>query len=159
MDANGNSEALSGWGSGFFMGLTPATAIEVAEVTKIPFAEEKADTWEKTHFKSPGRRKEYGAGMIEPGEDTLEINYIPGSPTDLLMATAHNSGKPYYYETYLPAPGDKWWKVSGYLIVQSRGRAVPIGTGMKQTISVRFTGASAEAGADKQRPVAAGTGS
>ena len=33
MDANGNSEAQSGWGSGFFMGLTASTMIEISEVT------------------------------------------------------------------------------------------------------------------------------
>lgn len=158
MDANGNSEAQSGWGSGFFMGLTASTMIEISEVTKIPFAEEKAGTFEKTHFKSPNRRKEYGAALIEPGEDTLEINYIPGSPTDLLLTAAHNSGAPYMYEAYLPAPGNKWWKISGYLIVQSRGRSVPIDNGMKQMVSVRFTGASSEASAATQRTVSAGSG-
>lgn len=159
MDANGNSEAQSGYGSGFFLGLTAATMIEISEVTKFAFAEEKAGTFEKTHFKSPGRRKEYGAAMIEPGEDTFEINYIPGSPTDVILAAAHNSGAPYLYETYIPAPSGKWWKISGYLIVQSRGRSVPIDNGMKQTISVRFTGASSEAVAAAQRVVPAGSGS
>lgn len=155
MDANGNSEALTGWGAGFFMGATPATAVEISEVTKIPFAEQKAEKWEKTHYKSPGRRKEFGAGMIDPGEDTLEVNYIPGSTTDLLLTAAHNAGTPYYYETFLPAPGNKWWKISGYLIVLSRGRAVPIEGAMKQTINVAFTGASSEAGAAAQRGASA----
>ncbi len=159
MDTNGNSEAQSGYGSGFFLGLTAATMIEISEVTKFAFAEEKAGTFEKTHFKSPARRKEYGAAMIEPGEDTFEINYIPGSPTDVMLAAAHNSGAPYLYETYIPAPSGKWWKISGYLIVQSRGRSVPIDNGMKQTISVRFTGASSEAVAAAQRVVPAGSGS
>jgi hypothetical protein len=144
MDANGNSEAQIGYGSGFFLGLTEATLIELDEVTKLPFAEEMADDVEKTHFKSPGRRKEYGTGLIEPGEDTLELNYIPGSPTDLLIREAQNSGKPYLYEAYVPAPQDKWNKVSGYLIVKSRGRNIPIGDRMTQSISVRFTGASDE---------------
>lgn len=151
MDANGNSEAEIGYGTGFFLGLTEATLIELDEVTKVPFAEETADDVEKTHFKSPGRTKEYGAGLIEPGEDTLELNYIPGSATDLKIREAHKSGKPYLYETYLPAPAGKWWKVSGYLIVKSRGRNVPIGDRMTQTVNVRFTGAAAEASAATQR--------
>lgn len=151
MDANGNSEAEIGYGTGFFLGLTEATLLELDEVTKVPFAEEVADDVEKTHFKSRGRRKEYGSGLIEPGEDTLELNYIPGSPTDALIRAAHQSGKPYLYETYLPAPAGKWWKISGYLIVKSRGRNVPIGDRMTQSVSVRFTGESAEATAAAQR--------
>lgn len=154
MDDQGNSEAQSGWGTGFFLTPPGGAKLELDEVTKVPFAEETADTFEKTHFKSPGGRKEYGRGLIEPGEDSLELNYIPGSPTDEALRDAHNSGKPCAYETYLPAPNDKWWKVSGYLIVVSRGRAVPIGDRMTQTVNVRFTGASAEASADAQPVIA-----
>lgn len=154
MDDNGNSEAQSGYGAGFFLTPPGGTKIEIDEVTKIPFAEESSETFEKTHFKSPGRKKEYGVGLIEPGEDTLEINYIPGSPTDDVLRAAHASGKPHAYETYLPAPEDKWWKISGFLIVKSRGRAVPINDRMMQTINVQFTGNSAEAEAAAQPVIA-----
>jgi hypothetical protein len=157
MDASGNSEVQSGYGTGFFLTPPGGAKTEIDEVTKVPFAEESAETFEKTHFKSPGRRKEYGVGLIEPGEDTLEINYIPGSPTDVLLRAAHNSGKPHAYETYLPAPDGKWWKVSGFLIVKSRGRAIPMNDRMTQTINVQFTGASDEAAAAAQ-PVKAATG-
>lgn len=149
MDADGNSEAQSGYGTGFFL-TVGGTKIEIDEVTKVPFAEETSDEFEVTHFKSPGKRKEYRAGLTDSGEDTLEINYIPGSDTDVALKTARDSGEVCAYETYLPAPDDKWWKVSGFLIVKSRGRAVPINDRMTQTISVRFTGAQAEASADSQ---------
>lgn len=150
MDNDGNSEAQSGYGTGFFLTPPGGQKVEIDEVTKVPFAEESAETFEKTHFKSPGRRKEYGTGLIEPGEDTLELNYIPGSPTDDVLRAAHASGKAHAYETYLPAPDGKWWKVSGFLIVKSRGRAVPINDRMTQTINVQFTGNSAEAEAATQ---------
>jgi hypothetical protein len=149
MDDQGNSEALSGYGTGFFL-TVGGTKIEIDEVTKVPFAEETADTIEVTHYKSPGRRKEYKAGMIESGEDTLEVNYIPGSPTDVALRAAHNSGEVCAYETYLPAPDGKWWKVSGFLIVLSRGRAIPINDKMSQSVTVRFTGTSDEGAAAAQ---------
>lgn len=158
MDKDGNSEVQSGYGSAFFFGFTEADMIEAEEVTKIPFAEEVADTWEKTHLKSPGRRKEYGAGLIEPGEDTLELNYLPGSPTDLKFAEAHRTGKALRYESFIPAVNGKWWRISGFLIVTSRGRNVPINDRMTQTINVRFTGVAGEAGADAQRKIAAPAG-
>ncbi|EZP57430.1 phage tail tube protein [Sphingomonas sp. RIT328] len=154
MDADGNSEAQSGYGTGFFLTPPGGAKTEIDEVIKVPFAEETTETFEKTHLKSPGRRKEYGAGLIEPGEDTLEINYIPGSPTDVVLREAHASGKPHAYETYLPAPDDKWWKISGFLIVKSRGRAIPINDRMTQTINVQFTGGSDEASAAAQPDIA-----
>lgn len=149
MDADGNSEARSGYGTGFFL-TVGGTKIEIDEVTKVPFAEEAADDFEVTHFKSPDRRKEYRGGLIEPGEDTLEINYIPGSPTDESIRDAHTSGEVCAYETYLPAPEGKWWKVSGFLIVKSRSRAIPNNDRMTMTVNVRFTGASGEAEATSQ---------
>jgi hypothetical protein len=149
MDANGNSEALIGHGTGFFL-TVGGTKIEIDEVTKVPFAEEMADDVDVTHFKSPNRRKETRNGLIEPGSDSLELNYIPGSPTDVAIRTAHNTGEVCPFETYLPAPDDKWWKVSGFLIVKSRGRSVEIGGRMQQNVTVRFTGDSGEAIATAQ---------
>ena len=144
MDANGNSEAQIGWGSEFWLANATGTLIELDEVTEIPFAEETADDVEVTHFKSPGRRKEYKPGLIEPGDGTITLNYIPGSATDLLITEAKNSGNVRAFLTVIPT-ADGTWQVDGFLYVKSRGRAVPIGDRMTQTVSVRFTGASTEA--------------
>ncbi|MGN5374592.1 phage tail tube protein [Sphingomonas hankookensis] len=143
-DAQGNSEAQIGWGSEFWLANAAGVLAELDEVTEIPFAEETADDVEVTHFKSPGRRKEYKAGMIEPGEGTLVVNYIPGSPTDVLLRAAHSDGKVRAYKAVIPDGAAKW-EVTGFLIVKSRARAVPIGDRMTQSISVRFTGATTEA--------------
>jgi hypothetical protein len=143
-DDNGNSEAQIGYGTEFWLGDASMTLVELDEVTEIPFAEETADDVEVTHFKSPKKRKEYKAGMIEPGEGTITLNYIPGSPTDVLIRGAHNDGKVRPYRAIVPAPDDKSWVIDGFLIVKSRGRAVPIGDRMTQTVNVRFTGATEE---------------
>ncbi|MGN5373283.1 phage tail tube protein [Sphingomonas hankookensis] len=143
-DANGNSEAQIGWGSEFWLANAAGVLTELDEVTEIPFAEETADDVEVTHFKSPGRRKEYKAGLIEPGEGTLTVNYLPGSATDVLLRAAHNDGKTRAYKAVIP-DGDGTWEVEGFLIVKSRARAVPIGDRMTQSISVRFTGGTEEA--------------
>jgi hypothetical protein len=143
MDANGNSQAQIGWGSEFWLANAQGVLVELDEVTEIPFAEEAADDVEVTHFKSPGRRKEYKPGLIEPGDGTITLNYIPGGATDLLITEAQNSGKVRAYRTIIPA-GDGTWQVDGFLYVKSRGRAVPIGDRMTQTVSVRFTGLGVE---------------
>ncbi|KQN91552.1 hypothetical protein ASE90_01735 [Sphingomonas sp. Leaf67] len=143
-DDNGNSEALTGYGTEFWLGDAAMVLEELDEVTEIPFAEETADDVEVTHFKSPKKRKEYKAGMIEPGEGTITLNYIPGSDTDKLIRAAHNDGKVRPYRAIVPASADTSWVIDGFLIVKSRGRAVPIGDRMTQSVNVRFTGATEE---------------
>lgn len=142
-DANGNSEAQIGWGTEFWLANAAGVLTELDEVVEVPFAEEVADDVEVTHMKSPGRRKEYKTGLIEPGEGTLMVNYIAGSPTDLLLTAAHQDGKVRAYKSVLPT-ADGTWEVEGFLIVKSRPRAVPIGDRMTQSIAVRFTGATTE---------------
>ncbi|WP_294195864.1 phage tail tube protein [uncultured Sphingomonas sp.] len=154
MDAQGNSQAQSGYGTGFFLKVANKW-LEVDEVTQVPMAEQSADEYEVTHFKSPKKKKEWRTGLTDDGEGTLEINYIPGSPTDVALRAARASGEVCEYETFLPAPNGKWLKISGFLIVKSRGRAVPINDRMTQTVTVRFTGDDAEAEAANQRVIAA----
>jgi len=152
MDANGNSEAQDGYGSGFFLRVG-GVWVEMDEVTDIPIADPTADDYEVTHFKSPGKTKEYRSGWNEPGEGSLVVNYIAGSPTDVALKEARASGEVCPYESYVPAPDDKWMKTEGFLIVKSRGRAIPMADRMQQTVNVRFTGAPTEAIATEQRDV------
>jgi hypothetical protein len=145
MDNDGNSEARIGWGTTFLLANAAGVLTELDEVTEIPFAEETADDVETTHFKSPKRRKEYKLGLIEPGEGTLTLNYIPGSPTDILLRAAHNDGKVRAFRAILPDEvGEPDWQIDGFLLVKSRGRNVPIGDRMTQSVMVRFTGATDE---------------
>lgn len=148
MDDNGNSEARIGWGSEFFLAKADGTLLELDEVTAVALPEEATDDVEVTHMKSPGRRKEYKPGLIEPGDGQVELNYIPGSPTDALIREAQNSGAVRAFKTTLPdEKGEPAWEVEGFLYVKSRGRAVPIGDRMTMTVNVRFTGTSEEAAA------------
>lgn len=145
MDAAGNSEAQIGWGSEFHLANASGVLTEIGEVTGLPFGDETADDVERTHFKSPGRRKEYMPGLIEPGDATLEINYLPGSGTDVLLAAAHKDGKVRAYKTLIPAAASgEMWEISGFLYVKSRSRAVQIGDRMMMSVGVKFTGDSAE---------------
>lgn len=40
---------------------------------------------EVTHMQSPRRMREYTAGLVEPGSSEHELNYVPGSPTDIFL--------------------------------------------------------------------------
>lgn len=72
--------------------LTPAAFVELAEVKNVTPGATTVDRVEATHMKSPGRRREYVAGLVDSGEASFEINWIPGNETDELIVHLMNSG-------------------------------------------------------------------
>lgn len=62
--------------------VSPAAYVNLAEVTNItPFAIAR-DAVETTHTESPGRIREFIPGLIDYGDASIEINFVPGSTTD-----------------------------------------------------------------------------
>jgi predicted secreted protein len=88
------TEARIGWGGELHVSTdnTEANLVELAEVVECGFPSDEVDEVEATHLKSPGRRKEYIAGLIDGGEFTATMNYVPGSATDLLLTAAKVAG-------------------------------------------------------------------
>jgi len=67
--------------------------VEIAELINVTPGESTTDRVEATHMKSPGRRREYISGLIDSGEASLEINWIPGNDTDVLLRNLQTSGE------------------------------------------------------------------
>jgi len=88
------TEARIGWGGKVFLSTdnTEANLTQLAEVTECTFPSDETDEIEATHLLSPGRRKEFIAGLIDGGEVTVSGNYDPGSATDLLLTAAKETG-------------------------------------------------------------------
>lgn len=88
------TEARIGWGGALFLATdnTEATLTELTEVVDVGFPTDETDEVEATHLKSPGRRKEFISGLIDGGEFTATINYVPGGATDLLLTDAKDAG-------------------------------------------------------------------
>lgn len=88
------SDARIGWGGELWLATdnTEATLTELVEVRDVSFPQDEADEHEVTHLKSPGRRKEFIQGLIDGGEMTATLNYVPGSATDLLLTAAKSTG-------------------------------------------------------------------
>ena len=140
------SDALIGWDTEFWLDNASGVLTQIAEVISVTPPNPQADDIEVTHYKSPNRRREYIAGLIEDGEGTIEINYVPGSASDILIRAAVNDGAERDYRIVLP-DGDTGWQIDGKCIVKGFERSVPIDDRMTATITVRFTGASTEAAA------------
>jgi len=88
------TEARIGWGGKLYLATdnTEATLTELTEVRDVGFPSDETDEAEATHLQSPGRRKEFVAGLIDGGEFTATFNYVPGGATDLLLTTAKGDG-------------------------------------------------------------------
>lgn len=133
-----------GWGAAF--SLHNGTAlVELAEVTSISLPNPTTEEVDATHFKSPNRRREYIASLIDDGEGTFEMNFNPGSTTDALIRAALAAGDVRAYKIVIPDSPTGTWEITGSCIVRSYERAVPIDDRMTATMTVRFTGASTEA--------------
>jgi hypothetical protein len=138
-----------GYGAGFFLHNGVAAAggalVELAEVFALNPPDEQADDIEVTHFKSPGRTKEYIQGLIDAGEADVSMNYNPGSPTDILIREAKTSGKNRDYKIELLDEDGDIWEITGQVYVKGYKRDIPINDRMAATMTVRFAAASTEA--------------
>lgn len=142
------TESLIGYGSEFHLDDDAATPVltELGEILSVTPPNPQVEDVEVTHMKSPNRRREYIAGLIEDGEGTFEMNYAAGSATDLLLQTALADGVTRNYKIVLPDAASNW-EITGTCIVKGYERNIPIDDRMTATLTVRFTGASTEAAA------------
>ena len=81
------SSALLGYGSFFQVEDTSSPGVfnYIAEVTNITPPAFTVDQVDVTHMQSPGRIREFISGLIDPGESSFEMNFVPGSESDILL--------------------------------------------------------------------------
>jgi predicted secreted protein len=121
---------------------TPAL-VEIAEVVEITPGAESADRVEATHMGSTGRRREYIAGLIDSGEGSFVINWVPNDATDVLLRTLFESGNVVQHKITFPSGVSVSYDASiiGY------EKAVPLDDKMSATITVAVSGAQTWAAA------------
>lgn len=136
--------ALIGYGAEFWLDNASNVLTQIAEITAVTPPNPQVDQVEATNFDSPGRRREYIAGLVEDGEGTFEMNYVPGSASDELIRAALADGVTRSYRIILP-DGDTGWQIDGDCVVTGYERNIPIDDRMTATLTVRFTGATTEA--------------
>lgn len=87
------SSASLGYGSLFSIESqdSPGTFVELAEVMNITPPSSKVDQVDVTHMQSPYRRREFIDGLVDPGECSFEMNYVPGSASDLILLDIINT--------------------------------------------------------------------
>ena len=78
--------AMLGYGSKFEVSTDGGTTfVELSEVFNITPPSDSIDFTEATHMRSPNATKEFLLGLRDPGEASMEMNFIPGSVSDLKL--------------------------------------------------------------------------
>jgi predicted secreted protein len=139
------TEAQIGLGTEFWLDDNSGTPVltKLGEILSVTPPNPQTARVEATHMDSPNRRREYISGLIEDGEGTFEMNYVPGSATDVLIRGAQASGLTKGYKIVIPDGADQW-QIEGDCIVTGYERNIPIEDRMTATLTVVFTGASTE---------------
>lgn len=137
------SDAQIGYGSKFLMQALPnATALtKLAEVTSVSLPNEQIAEVEVTHYESPGRTREYIAGLNDAGELTIGINWIAGSATDKLIVAAKVDGKVRTMRVVVPdsTANGQMFTFPGF--IRGYERDAPIDDRMTAQITIRIAGA------------------
>jgi predicted secreted protein len=120
--------------------LTTPAFVEVAEVINVTPGEAAADRIDATHMQSPGRRREYISGLIDNGEATFEINWIPGNATDELLRGLMDSGETVEHRITFPGAAPRVTVTFDAAII-GYSKAIPIDDRMTATITVAVSGA------------------
>jgi len=86
------SEAMLGYGSRFQLesSVTAGLFTDLGEVFNITAPSSTVDQVDVSHMLSPNRTREFIDGLIDPGECSFEMNYIPGSAADLALLAVLN---------------------------------------------------------------------
>lgn len=81
------SDADLGYGSLFEIEsiASPNEWTPLDEVFDITPPASDVDQVDVTHMQSPGRRREFIDGLIDGGECSFQMNYVPGSASDLIL--------------------------------------------------------------------------
>jgi len=114
--------------------------IEVAEVINVTPGEATADRIDATHMQSPNRRREYISGLIDNGEASFEINWVPGSDTDEMLRTLFESGQTVEHRITFPGSTPRN-TVTYEASIIGYSKAIPIDDRMTATITVAVSGA------------------
>lgn len=64
-----------------------STWTEIEEVFNMTPPSATVDQIDVTHMQSPNRDREFILGLNDPGECSMEVNFIPGSATDAFLLT------------------------------------------------------------------------
>lgn len=106
----------------------------VAEVTSVTPPGESVDTIDVTHMESPNKRREFIEGLVDSGECSIEMNFLPGATNgDALIR-----GLQGVQLCQITFPSGYKWKFSA--IKTGYEAEAPVDDKMTATVTFKLTG-------------------
>lgn len=139
-----NSQAMIGYSSLFHISRNAgSTWTEIAEVFDITPPSDTVDQVDVTHMNSPNRRREFISGLSDPGSASFEMNFIPGSASDLLIQEIRGTGEQVLCR--ITFPNSVTWQFTGQ--IESYEPAIPTEDKMTASVSFKVSGSTVAAAA------------
>lgn len=130
--------ASIGYGTKFALENAPGSGVfvNIAEIDDLTPPNEKADVLDATNFDSPNGYKEFIAGMVDPGDTKFQMNFLPGSASEILILAARASRVAYAAKITFPS-GQIW---TFQLLVLEYSPAAPADKKMTCQVSGKVSG-------------------
>lgn len=136
--------AKTGWGGEFHFDNNSDVLTEWVEVKSFTLPNGETEKLDATHLKSPNRRREFISGMIDDGDITIVLNYVPGSVTDVNIMQAFTEGDTRDYMAVVPRATTDWEITgTGFISGVDRGEITPDGV-MESTVTLTLVGSASE---------------
>ena len=136
------SEAMLGYGSVFQVQTenSPDSYVDFGEVTNITPPSADVDQVDVTHMQSPNRYREFIDGLIDAGECSFDINFVPGNATDdrIFELLGLPTGTSHARNCRISYPNGVTWSFSGTLVGYEPD--VPTDDKMTATVTFKVTG-------------------
>lgn len=136
------SQADIGYGSVFEIedDNSPGLYVAMAEVVNITPPSMTVDQIDVTHMQSPNRRREFISGLVDGGEASFDMNFVPGSTSDDRLFALLNlpTGQSRRRNLRLSYPNGVTWSFAGELTGYEP--AIPVDDKMSATVTFKVTG-------------------
>jgi hypothetical protein len=135
------TQAVIGYGAAYAIydtSVSPDAYTTLGEVTNIDLGSDDVDQIDATHMSSPNRRREYIPGLIDGGEMTVEMNFVPSSATDVLIRGHMEAGTVANHRVRFPTySGGTAQQIIVAASIVSYSRGAPLDDKMVGSITVK----------------------
>jgi len=117
----------------------------VANVLAVKPPSPTVETIDVTDHDSAGAMREFIAGLIDTGEGTVRVHYLPGSPGDVLLSAAAVSRAVKAWSMEVPSSTGKWEFTGNCIITSYEKDDVVIDDKMTALLTFKVSGPITEA--------------
>lgn len=113
------------------------TYTALGEVTSITPPNESVDVIDATHMGSPNRTREFIQGLIDPGDASADLNWVPGAATEDFILAWRTAGET--RSVRITAPNNTTYTFPGF--VTGFSPTMPMDGKMTATLTLKVAGA------------------